>query len=178
MFLETERLILRNVRPEDAEDILPIRESEFVMKMNCMTSKTLDQMRAMLERNVRQDGYMHIELKETGRVIGMVGANQDDIRYMVRGVMIDYYLGEQYAHKGYMSEALRALIRYFFEEKNAELISARTFAENAASQGLLEKLGFVLEGQLRKGVRGPDGVVHEDRLYSILREEWAGGDGR
>ena len=172
MYLETERLILRNVRVEDAEDTFPLRHSEFVMQYNCMKPVTMDAYRAMLARNLNADGWLHLELKDSGRVIGMVGWSEDQIRYQVNAVNIDYYLGEQYAQQGYISEALRALIRYLFEEKSAELVSARVFGENTASQTLLEKLGFTLEGTLRKGLRTYDGKAHEDRLYSLLKEEF------
>lgn len=172
MLLETERLIIRNVRPEDAEDAHPIRHSRFVMQYNCMKPVTLEEFRAMLTRNRNEDGWLHIALKESGKVIGMIGTGEDELRYQVDAVMIDYYLGEQYARKGYMSEALAALMKHLFEERNVELISARVFGENEASEALLRKLGFTHEGTLRKGVRTHDGVAHRDKLFSILREEY------
>lgn len=172
MRLETERLLIRYARPEDAEDLHPIRESRFVMQYNCMKPVTVDAFRAELDRKQGDDGCLHIELKENGKVIGMIGAEEDSLRYQVDAVMIDYYLGEQYARKGYMSEALNALMRHLFVERNVELISARVFGENEGSAALLRKLGFVQEGTLRKGVRTYDGIAHQDRLFSILREEY------
>ena len=100
MYLETERLIIRNVLPEDAEDMFPIRHSEFVMRYNCMKPVTMEAFRAMLQRSCDKDGWLHIVLKETGRVIGMIGAGEDDVRYQVSAVTIDYYLAEQHARKG------------------------------------------------------------------------------
>lgn len=172
MLLETERLIIRSAKPEDAEDLHPIRHSQFVMQYNCMKPMTLDEFRVMLEQNRNEDSRLHVELKETGKVIGMIGAEEDDLRYQVDAIMIDYYLGERYARRGYMTEALAALMKHLFEKKNVELISARVFGENAASEALLKKLGFIHEGTLRKGVRTHDGAVHMDKLFSILREEY------
>lgn len=172
MFLETERLIIRNVRVEDAEDMHPIRHSDFVMRCNCMKPVSMEAFRAMLERNQNKDGWLHIELKETGRVIGMIGVGEDELRYQVNGLTIDYYLGEAYSRKGYMSEALGAMMKHLFDTTDTELISARVFGENDASAALLRKMGFVCEGTLRKGVRTHDGVAHQDKLFSILREEF------
>lgn len=172
MHIETERLIIRNVRVEDAEDIHPIRHSDFVMRFNCMKPVTMEAFRAMLERNQNKDGWLHIELKETGRVIGMIGVGEDELRYQVNGLTVDYYLGEAYSRKGYMSEALGAMMKHLFGTTDAELISARVFGENEASVALLKKMGFVHEGTLRKGVRTHDGVAHHDKLFSILREEF------
>lgn len=170
--LETERLRIRNARPEDAENLYPICESQFVMQYNCMKPTTLEAFRAGLERNQKDDDCLHIELKANGNVIGMIGVEEDALRYQVDAVTIDYYLGEAYARRGYMTEALTAVMRYLFTERNVELISARVFSENEASAVLLQKLGFVQEGMLRKGVRTHDGMVHSDRLFSILREEY------
>ena len=64
------------------------------------------------------------------------------------------------------------VIAHLFEREELELISARVFGENAASQALLEKLGFTHEGTLRKGVRTHDGKAHHDKLFSLLREEY------
>lgn len=172
MLLETNRLLIRNVLPEDAEDMHPIRHSQFVMQYNCMKPVTMEAFRAMLERNKNQDGWLHIQLKETGRVIGMIGVGEDELRYQVNAMTIDYYLGEQYARQGYMTEALGAVIERLFENEALELISARVFGENEASAALLKKLGFTHEGTLRKGVRTPDGTAHCDQLFSILREEF------
>lgn len=174
MHLETGRLIIRNVLPEDCADMYPIRHSQFVMQYNCMKPVTEESFRAMLERNRNQDGWLHIVLKETGRAIGMIGVQQDELRYQIDAVTVDYYLGEQYARRGYMSEALTAVIKYLFETKSVELISARVFGENEASQAMLKKLGFTHEATLRKGVRTPDGIAHQDGLFSILREEFTG----
>ena len=138
MLLETERLILRNVLPEDCADMYPIRHSQFVMQYNCMKPVTEERFRVMLERNRNEDGWLHIVLKETGKVIGMIGVHEDDVRYQVNAVTIDYFLGEQYARRGYMTEALRAVMQYLFQKKDVELISARVFGENEASQAMLK----------------------------------------
>lgn len=172
VILETERLLIRNALPEDAEELHPICHSQFVMQYNCMKPEPLEAFRSMLERSQSEDSCLHIVLKETGKVIGMIGAGEDELRYQVDAVMINYYLGEQYARKGYMSEALRTLMKHLFEAKNVELISARVFGENEGSEALLRKLGFTHEGTLRKGVRTHDGVAHQDKLFSILREEF------
>jgi len=170
MLLETRRLIIRNAQPGDAKELHSIRSSEFVMRYNCMKPVSLEEFRAELERNAGDDGCLHIALRESGVVIGMIGVNEDDLRYQVDAVMIDYYLGQQYARRGYMAEALTAVMKHLFETRPVELISARVCGENEASEALLLKLGFSHEGTLRKGVRTYDGTAHRDKLFSILRE--------
>lgn len=71
-----------------------------------------------------------------------------------------------------MSEALEGLLRYLFLQTGTEAVSARAFTENAASLGLLEKLGFTREGTLRRAVRTYEGRCFDDAVFSLLREEY------
>lgn len=48
-------------------------------------------------------------------------------------------------------------------------ITVRIFEDNLASVRLIEKLGFDREGRLVDAVRGFDGVVHNDLLYSLKK---------
>ena len=172
MRIETKRLLLRTPQIEDAEAMHALWHSGFVGKYNVLSPMSLENMREKLKNDAEDGKNAHIVLKETGEVIGMIGVDEDSLRWEADSLMIDYFLGETYARKGYMTEALRALIQHLFAEQSLRLISARVFADNVASRALLEGLGFVHEGTLRHAVRSPDGIVHDDRLYSLLREEW------
>ena len=171
MEIQTRRMILRSAREEDAEAMHALWHSEFVGKYNVLTPMSMEKMRRKLIKDAESEN-VHLVLKETGAVIGMIGVEEDSLRYDADSVMIDYFLGEAYARKGYMTEALRAVIPHIFADENIRVITARVFADNYASRALVEKLGFTHEGTLRHAVRSPDGIVHDDRLYSLLREEW------
>ena len=72
-----------------------------------------------------------------------------------------------------MKEALSACITALFRDDPAlELVSARVFRGNTASERLLLSLGFTYEGCLRRCVRDDRGLVHDDMQFSLLREEW------
>ena len=172
MKLETERLILRGARPEDADVLLEIRNSPYVLEYNVMAPLTGEQMLENLKKDAASDRALYLELKETGRPIGAVWLAEDSLRYGVSALMLEYYLSEACAGQGYMTEALRAAVRYAFEDLGVELVSARVFQDNAGSARVLEKLGFVREGTLRRAVKGYGGKVHHDMLFSLLREEY------
>ena len=74
--------------------------------------------------------------------------------------------------KGYMSEALNAFLEYCFGTLGLKVVEARVFDDNARSVRMMERLGFTHEGTLRRAVLGWDGRIHDDRLYSLLREEF------
>lgn len=172
LLIETQRLLLRNAQPEDAASLYPYRESEFVQRYNAMAPRTYEQMKEEVLRDAGRDNVAYLELKETGGVIGVIGWEVDSLRHRVNAVCTSCWLGEAHANKGYMTEAYRALIEYLFTQEKADVVVARVFADNLASQRMMEKVGFHKEGVLRRAVRGYRGKAFDDILYSILREEW------
>ena len=54
---------------------------------------------------------------------------------------------------------------------DVEIIVARHFGGNTASQVLLKKLGFVHEGTLRKGIKGYKDIIYDDCIYSLMPDE-------
>ena len=85
---------------------------------------------------------------------------------------LDYWLGQEFARQGYMSEALEGVLEYLFRRRKLRLVSARVFTQNIASLTLLERLGFTREGTLRQAVRAWGDVVYDDALFSMLREDY------
>ena len=171
MYLETEHLILRKPEAADVEDYLEFVNSEFVLRYNAMTEVTEEKARQQFE-NAKDDlSVIAMELKATGKVIGMIYAGEDSLRYGVESKEISYFLREEEARKGYMKEALGALIHRFFAEEKVTCVAARCFAPNVASQRLLESLGFSREGVVRKCVKGYGGIIFDDCLYSLMRHE-------
>jgi RimJ/RimL family protein N-acetyltransferase len=170
--METERLLLRGVQPGDEEDLFEIRNSEYVLQYNCMKKITMEQLQEQLMKDMESKDIYCIVLKENGKVIGMIDLESDGLRYGVNSLVISYYLGEQYASKGYMTEALREMIRYVFEEREVDVLAVRAFKANEASGRLIEKLGFIYEGCIRRGVKGYQDIIYDDMIYSMLREEY------
>ena len=169
MKLETARLILRPPKSEDAESYLNIHNSEFAMKYNAMTPKTLETVRKQFSEPDDSD-MLIIELRETGAVVGSVCVEEDSIRWGVASKELSYFLGEQYSRKGYMKEALGAVIDYLFETENLLCVSARSFAPNTASRKLLESLGFIQNGYIPACVKGYGDIIFDDTLYSLFRK--------
>lgn len=169
--IETERLLLRPPERADAPALREILAQDFVRRYNCLGK--LPTVEGLEELLLREPGsQFSVVRKEGGQVLGHIGLEQDGLRFRVDSVALDYYLGEEYARMGYMSEALGGLIRYLFLHEGKEVVSARAFAENAASIALLEKLGFTREGFLRRAVRTYEGKCFDDVPFSLLKEEY------
>lgn len=169
--IETGRLLLRPPKRADAPALREFLAQEYVRRYNCLgklpTVEKLEEL--LLSEPERQFSLVR---RADGQVLGHIGLETDSLRFRMEALSLDYYLGEEHAHKGYMSEALEGLLRYLFLQTGTEAVSARAFTENAASLGLLEKLGFTREGTLRRAVRTYEGRCFDDAVFSLLREEY------
>ena len=76
--------------------------------------------------------------------------------------------------RGYITEAVRGVLRVLFEELNAHRVQADCHEANERSWRLLERCGFQREGHLRENKLNPDGTFHGDYLYGLLRDEFMG----
>lgn len=152
LVLETDRLLLRRCRTEDAEDFFPFLSDEKGCYLDCsacfhaMDEAFHDYMNFL----VQHERQYAIVLKETGRAIGTVKATADNSR-AVNAIELGYCIAPAYQRQGYAFEALSALIHLLMEDLQFELLLAGTLAENTLSIRLLKKLGFQKEGMRRKG---------------------------
>lgn len=172
--LETARLLLREPMADDAPALLAIRNSDFVQKYNAMRIIDEAQLRRQIVKDLTEKTALYLVLKEENRLIGGIWFDEDDKRYEVKSKYVSFYLDEPYAGKGYMKEALSAVVDHLFESDPAlEVLSSSMFSDNIASENLVRSVGFTYEGCIRRCVRDPRGYVHDDKQFSLLREEWS-----
>lgn len=172
--LETNRLMIRHYYENDYQDAYEMLNDEEILKYNCLEKQTLDEVKFICKRFVDNQNEWVIVLKETGKVIGLISMNHDILRYGVNSMNLSYQLNTLYTRNGYMNEALRKLIYYYFDEVKLECISARVLGPNERSINLLLKLGFKYEGTLRHAIRAYKGIIYDDNLYSIIKKEFLG----
>ena len=168
MFLETQRLILRKPEVTDVDDYLSFVNSDFVQQFNAMTPVTREKAEFQFSNAQDDCSVIAIELKQTGRLIGMIYTQEDSLRYGVASKELSYFLREEESRKGYMKEAL---IHHLFKTENLTCIAARSFVPNIASQRLLESLGFSKNGVIPQCVKGYQDIVFDDCLYSLMKED-------
>jgi RimJ/RimL family protein N-acetyltransferase len=97
-----------------------------------------------------------------GRLIGAVGAGSFDVGASHR-TNIGYWLAKPYWNRGITTEAVARFAEYAFAELDVVRLTAEVFAWNGASARVLQKVGFVQEGRLRRHRRKEDALV--DVLY-------------
>ena len=86
---------------------------------------------------------------------------------------LGYWVGETFARKGYMREAIQAVVHHAFETQDLSRIEAACLPENAASRGLLEKCGFKYEGVAQSYLQ-INGRWRNHVLYANLRRDRRG----
>ena len=151
--LETKRLILRQVSPDDAEFIITLlNEPSFIRNIGDRGVRTLDDARAyILDRLVASYekfgfGMYLVVLKETGELTGLCGLVQ---RVGLDDVDIGYAFLPQYWSKGYATEAALAVKGYAKNSIGLKRIVGITDPDNDGSSRVLEKLGLKFEKMVK-----------------------------
>lgn len=141
--LETERLILRNVRKDDAEVMYDYRNDDRCARYQRGQTKDLPGIRSLIDRRCsdkvqNEDNFMiAIERKDTGEMIGEIVVMPSDGCFS-----IGYTFHYAHHRKGYAFEALSMLVELLHQRfTDMEFISF-TEPENIASMALLQKLGY------------------------------------
>lgn len=105
-----------------------------------------------------------------GKAVGGIGIHsQTDIHR--QNAELGYWLAEPYWGKGIISEAIRLVLNYAFANKEITRVFARPFGNNVASQKVLEKNGFTLEGRFEK-VLIKNGELQDELIYAIRRADF------
>lgn len=171
--IETERLILRPVVESDAEAIYEYSRNKHVgINAGWKAHDSLEETREIMSAVfLNQENVFGILLKETGKLFGTIGLIPDPKRQNDRARMIGYAIGEDYWGKSYTTEAVRALLRFGFEELALDLISAYCYPFNERSKRVLEKNGFQYEGRLRLAETRYDGEVIDNDCYAIINKK-------
>jgi RimJ/RimL family protein N-acetyltransferase len=170
----SERLRLRPIRRED----LPVMRAWFddpeTMRFwgRPMPLVTEDLFEADLVRRFRrfdEAGYFVIELLE-GTPIGRIEYERLDP--LARSAEVMILIGaEEGRGRGYGTEAMVALLRYLFHQRNLHRVGLSAIAWNERAIRSYEKVGFVVEGRLRDDLYF-DGRYHDQVVMSILRDEY------
>ena len=94
-------------------------------------------------------------------------------RGIVQSGTIGYWIGQPFAHRGYMTAALRVLLPTLFGELSLHRVEAACIPTNTPSARVLEKCGFAREGLARRYLC-INGVWQDHYLYGLLDDDFRG----
>ena len=100
-------------------------------------------------------------------VIGSIGIVPDPKRENPQVRMLGYWLDEAHWGKGYMTEAVQAILNYGFNELQLSLITANCYPHNKRSQQVLERNGFIYEGVLHQAELTYNGNIFDHLCYYL-----------
>ena len=173
--LYTERLILRPFVKDDAEPIFNnwANDNEVTKYLTWPPHNSVEITKRVLSDwiSAYSDPRTYqwaIVPKELDEPIGSISAVKidDDIGIVQMG----YCIGRKWWHRGYTSEALAELIRFFFEEVGANRIEARHDPRNPNSGKVMLKCGMKYEGTIRQADCNNQGIC-DYAMYGILRTD-------
>lgn len=175
--LETERLLLRAFVVEDAEAMYDnwANDPEVTKYLTWSTHECEQVSRRTLEDWTSQYpklDYYHwaIVLKEENEPIGsIIGVVRGDDKLEL--VHIGYCIGKKWWKQGIVSEALAALIKFFFEEVKVNRIEAQFDPNNIGSGKVMKKCGMEYEGTLREADWNNQGRC-DASMYAILAKDY------
>jgi [ribosomal protein S5]-alanine N-acetyltransferase len=166
--LETERLRLRYLTPDDVDAVFAVIGDPETMKYYPQKFSREDALGwvSKAQERYRTDGYslFAVVLKSEGLVIGDCGL----MRQNVEGeslVEVGYHFHRDYWGHGYATEASRGCMDYAFKRLNVAKVTSLILSENLASRRVAERNGMAVERQV---------IFHElpHLMYAMKREDY------
>lgn len=157
--LETGRLLLRPWREEDIPGVYKACQDPEIQRWTTVPSPYLPSDAEWFVREFTPRGFASGDtatfgafVKETGRIAGAVGLGGITRFIVGRGVRtaeIGYWADPEARGRGYITEAVREVVRWGFEELRLGRVTWQAFDGNKASRRVVEKLGFTIVGLQR-----------------------------
>lgn len=173
--LYTERLLLRPMHPMDAEDMFDYAKRPEVTRYLLWRehediSFTRDYLNYIGRRYALGDFYdWAVVERESRRMIGTCGFTKIDTAN--NSGEIGYVLNPDFHRQGFGSEAVRAVLKFGFEELSLNRIEARFMQGNEASLALMRSVGMTFEGYMRDLIL-VKGSYRTVGISSMLRSEY------
>jgi len=185
--IDTERLVIRPATSDDIERTWAYRRLPKVNEWLAGTPTAFDEYRQLFTGPERLADTVIVELNDPlgggGVIVGdcMVRVEdawaQVDVAEHARGSQVElgWVLDPAQTGRGYATEAVRALIRYCFDELGARRVVANCFLDNERSWLLMERVGMRRELHARRDALHRSGRWLDSLGYAILREEFNSG---
>ncbi len=175
--IETERLVLRPPRIDDAEAVIAAIDESRAELTEWMAwapyMRTVEDARKWAGRigdawddPERGDFTIGMFLRENGRFLGGTGYHRAN--WDVPSLDIGYWMRTSETGKGYVREAVAALTRVGFAQLGLKRLVITCAATNDRSQRVAEACGYQFEARLRNHDRLPDGSLRDTLVFSLI----------
>ena len=149
--METNRILLRSWRDEDAEALFKYAsDPEVGPRAGWPPHKSVEESLEIIRTVFHSDTNWAIELKETGEPIGAIGympMPQSNLPMREGEPLIGYWVGKPYWNQGICTEALELLLEHIRKTTDIKSLISSHYYDNPASGRVMEKCGFVPTGE-------------------------------
>ena len=168
--LGTPRMILRPWEEDDLLDLYEYaKEDDVGINAGWLKHNSIEESKIILDSFIKEKEVYAIVLKEKNKVIGSLGIHHlslaDDERE------IGFVLGKPYWNQGLMTEAVKKVIDYVFNETKINILWCSHFSFNHRSQRVIEKSGFSYYNEKMKLIKQIDEVL-KVCTYILRREQY------
>ena len=177
--LSTERMLLRAPEPGDglafheavAESLPELRQ--FLASLSWVGGEQSIHASEAFCRNAqvnflaRRDLPFFMFERASGKLLGATGLHRPD--WATPKLELGYWCRSGANRRGFVHEAVSAVVEYAFTQAHAVRVEAITDEENAKSRRVVERCGFTLEGLLRSERRAPDGSLRNTCIYARVK---------
>lgn len=166
------RVFLRTPARGDTEESIALNRASLRLHRGLAYPPTqAAEFAKFLERCRRADSVCCFICRlDDGAIVGSINLSQI-FGGGFRSAYLGYYVGEQFAGRGYMTEALQLMLRYAFEDLKLHRLEANIQPGNVASLALVKRAGFVREGYSRRYLK-IGGRWRDHERWAILAETW------
>jgi [ribosomal protein S5]-alanine N-acetyltransferase len=168
--MEGERIVLRPVSLEDAEDMFEYTSDEETTRFIYAQHEDLNKTKEVIANYFMKEwlGKYAIVLKESNKLIGTIEFRVHEAN---KSGELGFTLSRHFWGKGYMTEAGILVLELAFDVLDLERVFALHNIKNLASGKVMNRLGMTYEGTLRRN-HLVKGVFADSAHYSILKEEY------
>ena len=172
--LQTERLLLRALQPEDEDDVCTLAGDRRIAETTYRIPhpyepqhfrEWLDLQSQLLDKGT---GVNWAVVRRNGRqFIGAVGLN---IKPADERTELGYWIGAPYWNQGYGTEAAAAVLRFAFDRLKLNRVEAHHMSRNPASGRIMKRIGMHHEGTLHQFIK-KWGAFEDVEIYGLVRAQ-------
>lgn len=179
IFLETDRLVLRDYTEHDFEEYCKLKmDAKTMYYLQDIQLHSLEEAKSDFNHVLndikapeRKFYFLHMELRDTHEQVGSIGYTVVSNTPLGKLVHLGYFTYPKFWGNGYTSEALKKVLEYAFTENDVYRITTGCLAENKGSERVMQKNGLIKEAE-HIDYEWHDGKMKTRLEYRLLKKEW------
>ncbi len=172
VYIETNRLLLRQWKPADSEVYIAMNADKEVMEFfpSVLTAEQSLEQIERITKHIDEQGYglFAVERKDNGAFIGFTGLSHPRFtEWFTPCIEIGWRIDKANWKKGFATEAAKACVRFGFEKLLLKEIYSFTSVHNVRSEQVMKKIGMQKVGEFDHPLVEDGHYLKEHVLYTI-----------